>query len=52
MFEDNTSTIITSAEQIGYARDNIYNYKKASSSVLHEVKTKILRLGLRNLQNQ
>ena len=45
MFADDSSTIITSTEQIRSARENILIYKKASCSELHEGKTIIIKLG-------
>ena len=44
MFADDSSTIITSLEQIHAAREAIFKYEKASCSELHEGKTVVIKL--------
>ena len=45
MYADDSSTIITTKDQVKTAKEDIHNYEKASCSKLNENKTKLIKLG-------
>ena len=51
MFADDSSTIVVDVKQVRVVKECIYNYEKASTSKLHEGKTKVMKLGKARRRN-
>ena len=45
LFADDSTTIVTKVQEIGIARECMYNYEKSTAAELHEGKTKVMKIG-------